>query len=217
MRIVMASTLAMMISAAAVADPVCSPDLAKIGQLKPGVCSPVDGDVASKVSKPKRCADGRFSLDGAYRQWASGDPKPHKGLDLLADALSPVYAAQKGIVLGFRDWSDGPLGLEVFLEHGDKSVSRYVHLDSVDTIIFDGLVEIVEVEAGQQIALSGTSGNAEGGCPHLHLQIHKLAFPPSGDVLQYTFSERVLDPLIWLLEEQQFVQSSEPAAAGKSE
>ena len=104
----------------------------------------------------------------------------HRGTDLLAPKLSPVFAVADGVVSRL-DWSRlGGFGL--WIDHGEF-VSVYLHLNN-DTPGTDdgkshpawtyapGIAEGVRVSAGQFVAFVGDSGNAERTTPHTHFELH---------------------------------------------
>ncbi len=81
----------------------------------------------------------------------------------------PVFAAQDGVVIVAADGEDDENtagsttpGNLVFIDHGDGQVGYYYHLkkNSVAVAVND------TVQAGQQIAMAGSSGYSFG--PHLH-------------------------------------------------
>ena len=62
------------------------------------------------------------------------------------------------------DWVNGHEN-NVFIQHNDGTQIRYTHLKQFGVIVEAGNF----VQAGQPLALSGSSGNT-GGVPHLHFQ-----------------------------------------------
>jgi murein DD-endopeptidase MepM/ murein hydrolase activator NlpD len=115
--------------------------------------------------------------------------RDHKGIDLRARLLTPIFASADGIVTfaGFQgknpsrnqssnssqavkadidntDIAGG--GIMVFIAHSPSLETRYMHLNSFD------IEEGQHVKAGEQIGLSGDSGDAKGG-PHLHYEVHQ--------------------------------------------
>ncbi len=85
----------------------------------------------------------------------------HGGIDLAVPAGTPVYAAGGGTVI-FNGWSSWGYGYTVVIAHGG-SLTLYGHLNG--SFVRCGEV----VEQGQNIAVSGNSGNSSG--PHLHFEI----------------------------------------------
>jgi hypothetical protein len=102
----------------------------------------------------------------------------HKGVDLSADTLTPVYASRSGVVeeIGF---DERPLpkpdprsgkkikgwGRYVRLRHADGTRTVYAHLTAAST---NHLAKDRFLEAGEQIALSGNTGGSSA--PHLHVE-----------------------------------------------
>ncbi|MGX1132253.1 murein DD-endopeptidase MepM/ murein hydrolase activator NlpD [Streptomyces glaucescens] len=101
-----------------------------------------------------------FAQNGA--RWQS----THSGQDFAVPVGTKVVAAHGGTVVkaGGNGAGDGPAyGNAIVIKHGNGSYSQYAHLSKVNVRI--GQV----VAAGQQIALSGNTGNSSG--PHLHFEI----------------------------------------------
>lgn len=104
----------------------------------------------------------------------------HHGVDLMAPKMTQVYAAADGVVT--RIHTDRLGGRSIAIDHGDGWETRYMHLNN-DTpgtddgeadwslTIAPGVVEGSRVTAGQLIAWSGDSGNAEGTGSHTHFEI----------------------------------------------
>jgi hypothetical protein len=89
---------------------------------------------------------------------------PHMGIDLFADRGTPVRAPAAGTV---RTSSGSIGGLAVKVIEPDGTYWYLAHLDSVVQAL-DGTT----VEAGTIVGTVGDSGNARGGLPHVHLQLH---------------------------------------------
>ncbi len=83
----------------------------------------------------------------------------------------PTYAAAAGTVTLAGEM--GTAGLMVEIDHGDGLVTKYMHHDKIY------VEEGQKVEKGQQIGLSGTTGNSTGN--HLHFQVEEdgVAIHPS--------------------------------------
>ena len=99
-----------------------------------------------------------------------GDPRSggrtHKGVDMFGPYGAPLYAVARGTVTIVN----GGLGGKALWLHSDTGVGYYyAHLSGW------AVSEDDRVTPGQVVAYNGDSGNAEGGPPHLHLQLH-----PSG-------------------------------------
>ncbi|HVH31741.1 MAG TPA: M23 family metallopeptidase [bacterium] len=91
----------------------------------------------------------------------------HNGIDIAAPRGSSISVAKEGRVL-FAGWYFG-YGLAVVVDHGSGISTVYGHASKL-------LVQIGEVvEAGQVIALVGSTGDATG--PHLHFEIRTNGIP----------------------------------------
>jgi len=128
-----------------------------------------------------------------HREWQDdwGAPRTghlHQGNDILAPKGTPLVA----VVSGRLDWMNftgktstaNPYPEYYLLLHGDDGNDYfYVHLNN-DTPGTDdgqggpehayapGLTNGSRVQAGQIVAFTGDSGNAEDSRPHLHFEIH---------------------------------------------
>ena len=94
-----------------------------------------------------------------------GDPRgggrSHQGNDILAPKGTPVVANVSGVV---TQRNGAISGLAYFLAGDDGNRYFGAHLDSFGA---SG-----RVSAGTQIGTVGTTGDAVGGPPHLHFEIH---------------------------------------------
>jgi len=85
----------------------------------------------------------------------------HKGIDLAASQGTPIRSAKAGTVVIAED--AGNYGLLVKVDHGNGLETQYAHCAKT-------YVEVGQrVEAGETIALVGSSGNSTG--PHLHFEV----------------------------------------------
>ncbi|MEU3604637.1 LysM peptidoglycan-binding domain-containing M23 family metallopeptidase [Streptomyces sp. NPDC035033] len=110
-----------------------------------GWVAPVSGG----VSTPYRASGS---------MWSSGY---HTGADFIASSGTTVRAVGAGTVVS-AGWS-GAYGNEVVIQHADGNYSQYAHLSSLSVSAGQS------VSGGQQIGLSGSTGNSTG--PHLHFEI----------------------------------------------
>ncbi|MFR9724738.1 M23 family metallopeptidase [Streptomyces sp. MS19] len=90
--------------------------------------------------------------------WASGH---HTGADFPVGSGTPVAAITDGEVI--TAGSGGSYGNQVVIRHADGHYSQYAHLSSISVSVGQS------VATGQQIGLSGSTGNSTG--PHLHFEV----------------------------------------------
>lgn len=87
--------------------------------------------------------------------------RQHTGLDFGMTEGSPIYAAKSGTVTCAQ--YKNSYGNLVIIDHGDGMETYYAHCSRLD------VAEGQKVEAGQQIAAVGSTGNSTG--PHLHFEV----------------------------------------------
>ncbi len=88
--------------------------------------------------------------------------RQHEGMDLGVPEGTPIYAAMSGTVT-FAEYTEG-FGNLVIIEHEEGLETYYAHCSRLDVTCGQ------EVEAEQQIAAAGSTGNSTG--PHLHFEVH---------------------------------------------
>ena len=91
--------------------------------------------------------------------WSSGY---HTGVDFVVPTGTPVKAAGPGVVYS-AGWA-GSYGNQVIIRHDDGMYSQYAHLAKTPLVKAGQ-----KVSGGQQIGVSGATGNVTG--PHLHFEI----------------------------------------------
>ncbi|MEJ2292470.1 MAG: M23 family metallopeptidase [Deinococcales bacterium] len=105
---------------------------------------------------------------GSARRYVAGGPVSyHTGLDLAADAGTPIHAANDGTVVLARELPIS--GNVVAIDHGDGVFSLYFHQSKI--LVHDG----EQVTRGQVIGLVGTTGLSTG--PHLHWEMRVDGVP----------------------------------------
>lgn len=92
----------------------------------------------------------------------TGDKSKHSGIDLAADAGTPIYPAKPGTVLFVRNDPDG-YGKYLVINHGGGQASLYAHCSEILAAEDD------EVTADTIIARVGSTGRSTGN--HLHFEI----------------------------------------------
>lgn len=88
----------------------------------------------------------------------------HNGLDLIAPAGEPVYAAADGVISDVVKSRKG-LGNVVTIDHGNGYVTRYAHLADMEA------KKGRRVKKGTRIGYVGVSGNSFA--PHLHYEVYR--------------------------------------------
>lgn len=134
--------------------------MALLARLDPPLAVSVRRLIAS--SKPTWPSQGKpFQLrDGTIATTARGYFAGHRAWDIHVPVGTPVYAPISGIVTVARSY--GNCGLAVQIEQGGWVV-KLCHNDRL--LVAEGS----RVGQGDQIALSGNSGNSTG--PHVHWEV----------------------------------------------
>ncbi|MFE9393119.1 M23 family metallopeptidase [Streptomyces sp. NPDC006784] len=89
--------------------------------------------------------------------WSSGS---HTGIDFHAEMNTPVHSVAAGEVV--EAGNGGAYGNNIVIKHKDGTYTQYGHLNSIGVSVGQ------QVTSGQQIGLSGSTGNSSG--PHLHFE-----------------------------------------------
>lgn len=90
----------------------------------------------------------------------------HKGTDVFGRWNAQVYAFTNGRIQRVSRSRLGGIGLYLY---GDDGVEYfYAHINGLAESAYVGK----RVEAGEWIAYNGDTGNARGGAPHVHFQVH---------------------------------------------
>jgi murein DD-endopeptidase MepM/ murein hydrolase activator NlpD len=110
---------------------------------------PVNGIVTSNVGWR------HDPIDGTIRH--------HNGVDISVPTGTKVKAIAAGKIV--ESGPHGGYGNLVAIKHGDGTLSMYGHNSRLEVRVGD------QVEAGQTVALSGSTGRSTG--PHLHFELWK--------------------------------------------
>ncbi|MEU6275921.1 LysM peptidoglycan-binding domain-containing M23 family metallopeptidase [Streptomyces populi] len=94
----------------------------------------------------------------AGSMWSSGY---HTGVDFVIPTGTTIKSIAAGTVVS-AGWG-GAYGNQVVIQHADGKYSQYAHMSSLSVSAGQTVTE------GQQIGLSGATGNVTG--PHLHFEI----------------------------------------------
>ncbi|MFC7303610.1 peptidoglycan DD-metalloendopeptidase family protein [Streptomyces monticola] len=154
-------------AAKAEAKPDSEPKKAESGDASPSKSAQSDGDGGAAEAEPAAAANGftapvEGAISTSYRtaggMWSSGY---HTGTDFSVPSGTAIKSVGEGTVVS-AGWG-GSYGNEVVIRHADGHYSQYAHMTSLN--VSTGQT----VSGGQQIGLSGSTGNSTG--PHLHFEI----------------------------------------------
>ncbi|MFB6890452.1 peptidoglycan DD-metalloendopeptidase family protein [Kitasatospora sp. NPDC056327] len=153
--------------AAKPAAPAAKPAAPAVKPAAPAA-KPAAPTAVAPVATPVAAGSGFFAplanpkLGTAYgvagSMWSSGH---HTGADFVAATGTPLRAVGAGTVV--KAGNGGAYGNEVEIKLADGKYAQYAHLSSIGVKVGQA------VTAGQQIGLSGATGNVTG--PHLHFEI----------------------------------------------
>jgi murein DD-endopeptidase MepM/ murein hydrolase activator NlpD len=118
--------------------------------------------VADAANAGGYTAPADAALGTAYRtagsMWSSGY---HTGVDFALPTGTPLKSIAAGTVVSAGN--GGAYGNQVVIQHEDGMYSQYAHLSQLSVSAGQ------TVTVGQQIGLSGATGNVTG--PHLHFEV----------------------------------------------
>jgi murein DD-endopeptidase MepM/ murein hydrolase activator NlpD len=133
----------------------------------------------SGFSSPIQGATVGTAYKTAGSMWSSGY---HTGVDFVAPTGTALKAVGAGTVVS-AGWG-GAYGNQVVIKLADGYYAQYAHLSSISVSAGQS------VSGGQQIGLSGATGNVTG--PHLHFEIRTTpAYGSDLDPLAYLRSKGV--------------------------
>jgi murein DD-endopeptidase MepM/ murein hydrolase activator NlpD len=92
----------------------------------------------------------------------------HRAIDIAVPLNTAVYAADSGLVT-FAGWTDVGYGFLVRINHGNGFETLYAHNTTIVVSVGQ------QVERGQLIAYSGSTGHSTG--PHVHFEIRLNDIP----------------------------------------
>lgn len=129
------------------------------GNRYPDNCSAAKYVINEDICRP---ANGEISSPFGFRiNPVSGEKSFHTGIDIAADAGSPVKAAYYGMIIEAD--KDDVYGNYIRINHGNGIESFYAHCSKL--LVKTGDI----VNAGQIIARVGSTGWSTG--PHLHFSL----------------------------------------------
>ncbi|MET9348139.1 M23 family metallopeptidase [Streptomyces termitum] len=151
---------------AAKAQAAVKAQAAKAAQVKAAAKKAVAKPAAVKKATGWVKPVSSYALSASYNQGGAMWAHKHSGQDFAVPVGTSVRAAAAGTVVkaGPYGGGDGPAyGNAIVVKHANGRYSQYAHLSKIKVRIGQ------KVAAGQQIALSGNTGNSSG--PHLHFEI----------------------------------------------
>ncbi|MDN3058583.1 M23 family metallopeptidase [Streptomyces hygroscopicus] len=131
-----------------------------------GATAPSVSTAAKKKADAWETPVSTYSIGAAFGLAGNLWSHNHSGQDFVVPSGTPVHAVHGGVVVkaGPNGGGDGPAyGNAIVIKHDDATYSQYAHLSRIDVRIGQ------TVTTGQQIGLSGNTGNTTG--PHLHFEI----------------------------------------------
>ncbi len=102
-----------------------------------------------------------YSFSNTWGAPRNSGTRGHKGTDIIAPGGTPTYAVISGTV---SNTSGGNAGNWQTLHGDDGNVYSYMHQS--------GFAISGRVSTGQVIGYVGSTGNASGGPPHCHFELH---------------------------------------------
>jgi murein DD-endopeptidase MepM/ murein hydrolase activator NlpD len=156
----------------------------QLGRLRPLVAQVRQTDPPRLLPfRPKPPADsprgggvcpvkGRVRIGQGWGAPRDGGRRRHQGIDLLAPADTPLVAVASGTITRLSNQDRGRGGISLWLR--DRRGTAYYYADNHHNLVHLGQ----RVRAGDLVARVGATGNARGGPPHLHFQIHPKGGPP---------------------------------------
>jgi murein DD-endopeptidase MepM/ murein hydrolase activator NlpD len=147
----------------------------QLGRLRPLVDQLRQTNPPTVLPRPTPPADaggGVCPVKGPVRigqGWGAprdGGRRRHHGIDLLAPAGTPLVAVASGHITHLSNRDRGRGGISLWLRDAHGTAYYYAH--NHHNLVRPGQ----QVWGGQLLARVGATGNARGGPPHLHFQIH---------------------------------------------
>ncbi|MDX3076567.1 M23 family metallopeptidase [Streptomyces sp. NPDC088354] len=107
-----------------------------------------------------------YQLSAGYMKNGAHWAHKHSGQDFAVAIGTDVHAVHSGTVVT-AGWG-GAYGNNIVIRHSDNTYSQYGHLSKIKVRVGE------HVNTGEEIALSGNTGNSTG--PHLHFEIRTTPY-----------------------------------------
>lgn len=127
-----------------------------------------DASVEEEVPPPDIAGLWLWPIDGnVSSKFGIRHRRGHAGIDVTAPTGTPVVASRDGVIR--YAGRQGGYGQLVVVEHESGVTTWYAHLSRI------GVKVDQKVHQGEQLGLSGATGNATG--PHLHFEVRREGKP----------------------------------------
>ncbi|MCL2426497.1 MAG: M23 family metallopeptidase [Oscillospiraceae bacterium] len=138
----------------------------RIGWATPNTMFPIDNDSAPpRGFNPVWPTQGGHITSGRTHPSGNHHSRRHaEAIDINVPVGTPVFAVESGYIISVRNLGNTSFGRYIEIRHDNGAISLYAHLSRQDVQVNQ------RVARGQQIALSGYSGNVIGN-GHLHFEL----------------------------------------------
>lgn len=126
----------------------------------------LDGDIVKNLVIPILFSVALEDITPNFGEPRDGGTRTHEGLDMLAPKGTPIITPTDAVVLHISKGTSA--GNYVTTANPGDETFTYMHLNDIADL------EVGEIlQKGELVGYVGTSGNAESGPAHLHLEIRE--------------------------------------------